>query len=234
MFNWREYTEDPNDAEVAAKYNEFLLSIKKYELIRRDDFILNLFKGKSVMDIGPCEHTEEYMANENWFFRKILNVSDHVVGVDINKKLVDHAQTLGLDIRYADATSEEDFKEKFDVVHAGDVIEHVSDAGGLLKFMKRHLKEDGKLVLSTPNPFYWKYFKKALKQGNCVPNFEHTSWVTPTCMNELAVREDLILKNICYPIKPSSGRRYLMNSNWGRKKIEIFSGEYIYILNLKD
>ena len=61
------------------------------------------------------------------------------------------------DIIYGDA---ENFSlgKKFDVVFAGELIEHLSNPGLFLRCAKRHLRENGKLVLTTPNarhPLHW-------------------------------------------------------------------------------
>lgn len=232
MFNWRELTEDPNDRVVSQKMREFLLSIREFEIIHRDDYILNKCSGKSVLDIGPCEHTETYMKSPNWFFGKLKKRARKVVGVDVNQKLVKVAQGLGHDIRFADATGDTDFAEKFEVIHGGDVIEHVTNIGGLLRFMKRHLAPGGELIISTPNPFFKGHFFSVFWGGTLAPNFEHTCWISPSCMNELAYREGMILKKIVYPVKPSSGRKWMVRLPFLNRWMESFSGEYIFILTV--
>jgi SAM-dependent methyltransferase len=232
MFNWRQYTLDPNNPAVAQKFVDFLLSIRRFSVEHRDDLILRRCQGKSVLDIGPCEHTIEYMRNPDWFFGKLKKVTSKIVGVDVNESLVKAGQSLGYDIRFVDATSTTDFQEQFDVVHGGDVIEHVTDLGGLLRFMKRHLKPNGEIFISTPNPFFKNHFLNVLRNGTLAPNFEHTCWITPSCMNELAFREGLIFKEICYPVKPSSGRRWMVKFPFFRKWMESFSSEYIFVLSL--
>jgi 2-polyprenyl-3-methyl-5-hydroxy-6-metoxy-1,4-benzoquinol methylase len=231
MFNWREYTEDPNNAQVAQKFRSHLLSIREFKIIDSDDYLLDECKGKAVLDIGPCEHTEDYINHKNWFFRKVTKVAERVVGVDINQKLCKYAQELGFDMRHIDACSEEFLGEKFNLILAGDVIEHVSNIGGLLRFIKRHLAIDGKVIITTPNPFSYRHFFNVLKKGTSAPNLEHTCWITPTCMHELAMREGLNLKQITFPIKPSSGRKLVVNIfPKGRKFMEVLSGEYLFEL----
>ena len=231
MFNWRKHTEDPMDPQVAKNYRNHLLSIREFKIINRDDYLLDECKGKDVLDIGPCEHTEEYINHENWFFRKEAELAKHLVGVDINQKLCKYAQNLGFDIRHTDACSEEFLGQKFDLILACDVIEHVSNIGGLLRFIKNHLTNDGKAIVTTPNPFFYGYFFDVLKKGTSVPNFEHACWISPTCMNELAIREDLNLNQITFPIQPSSGRKLVVNVfPQGRKFMEVLSREYFFEL----
>lgn len=233
MFDWRQFTDDPNNAAVALKFREYLLSIREFTVMHRDRYIINKCTNKSVLDIGPCEHTEMYMKSPDWFFGQLKKVTRKVVGVDVNEKLTHVAQKLGHDIRFVDATSNIDLGEKFDVVHGGDVIEHVTNLGGLLSFMKRHITQDGEIIISTPNPFFKSHFFSVFRKGTLVPNFEHTCWITPSCINELAFRQGLVLKKICYPVKPSSGRKWMVRFPFLRTWMETFSGEYIFILAMK-
>lgn len=229
MFDWRKYTEDPNNFQVTQEYRNYLLSIRKFILNDRDNYLLNECNGKAVLDIGSCEHTEEYINQENWFHRKLANKAKRVVGIDINKKLCDYAKNLGFDIRYMDACSEESLGIKFNIILAGDVIEHVSNIAGLLRFIKRHLAYDGKVLITTPNPFYYRHFKSVLKKGTFVANFEHTCWITPTCMNELAIREGLNLKQIIFSIKKLPFIiNIFLNKN---KQMEVLSEEYLFELS---
>jgi SAM-dependent methyltransferase len=45
----------------------------------------------------------------------------------------------------------------FDYVVCADVIEHVRNRTQLLRSARRHLKEDGRLIISTPNIALWFY-----------------------------------------------------------------------------
>jgi 2-polyprenyl-3-methyl-5-hydroxy-6-metoxy-1,4-benzoquinol methylase len=45
----------------------------------------------------------------------------------------------------------------FDYVVCADVIEHIMNRGQLLRSARRYLKEDGRLIISTPNIALWFY-----------------------------------------------------------------------------
>jgi len=57
---------------------------------------------------------------------------------------------------------------KFEVVVAGDVLEHVSNQGLFLDNIAHHLEPDGELILTTPNA---KWLTVLFK-----PNATHTLW----------------------------------------------------------
>ena len=44
--------------------------------------------------------------------------------------------------------------QKFDTIVALAVVEHVADPGNLIKKLAGHLSDDGRLILTTPSPFF--------------------------------------------------------------------------------
>ncbi len=62
------------------------------------------------------------------------------------------AQQLGADIRPEFAKFNDTGTDLFDVVHCSEVLEHVEDPWEFLHLLASHLKPDGTLFLTTPNP----------------------------------------------------------------------------------
>jgi SAM-dependent methyltransferase len=116
---------------------------------------------------------------------------------------------MGFDFRHVDATSEVDLGERFDRIFIGDVIEHVNDPVALLNFAKRHLKRDGRILITTPNPFAPRFrLHRAQRHTRYVmANLEHTRWISISNMHELAWRAGLEMKALRWPLlrKPKSG-----------------------------
>jgi 2-polyprenyl-3-methyl-5-hydroxy-6-metoxy-1,4-benzoquinol methylase len=87
-------------------------------------------------------------------------------------------------------------------VFAGDVIEHVNDPVALLRFAKRHLRADGAILLTTPNPFAPRFRQHRARRGTryVMANLEHTRWVSISNMHELAWRAGLELSALRWPL----------------------------------
>lgn len=87
---------------------------------------------------------------------KTKTASD-LYGVDISEKAVMEAKKKKIKAIKKDLNNEKiPFKnEFFDVVIAGEIIEHVFDTDFLLEEIHRVLKNDGILILSTPNIASW-------------------------------------------------------------------------------
>jgi 2-polyprenyl-3-methyl-5-hydroxy-6-metoxy-1,4-benzoquinol methylase len=128
-----------------------------------------------------------------------------------------------------DACSEIFIGKNFDAIYCGDVIEHVNDPVKLLRFISRHLNDDGAAILSTPNPFYSGFNKlRALrKESFYTPNLSHISWITPANMLEICYRSGLFLETIYIP---EISRSISVQYNYA---LELAFHEYIFLIRAK-
>src|SRR5207247_1682017 len=69
-----------------------------------------------------------------------------------------------------------------------DLIEHLSNPGGFLECVKRHLREDGVLCLVTPNAFSLNSAFKTLLGMRVNINPEHTCWHDRNTLRQLLAR----------------------------------------------
>jgi 2-polyprenyl-3-methyl-5-hydroxy-6-metoxy-1,4-benzoquinol methylase len=74
-------------------------------------------------------------------------------GIDIDRKHVELAVAKGIDARFCDLNSDHlPFRdEQFDLVFAGEVIEHLVDTDGFLAEVARCTKPKGHVIITTPN-----------------------------------------------------------------------------------
>ena len=113
----------------------------------RADLIATLVGGPglSVLDLG-CRTgalTQHYAEGNN------------VVGVDVDRVALETAEErLGIDTVWADAESDLPFRDSsFDVVVAGELLEHLADPARAVANVRRVLKPGGRFVGSVPNAF---------------------------------------------------------------------------------
>lgn len=77
-------------------------------------------------------------------------------GVDYSKKEVKDARKMGLDVSIGDVEKGIDFRsESFDILFAGEFIEHLYNPDFFLAESNRVLKKNGFLILTTPNLCAW-------------------------------------------------------------------------------
>ncbi|MDO8529161.1 MAG: class I SAM-dependent methyltransferase [bacterium] len=114
--------------------------IKMVEIIGK----LNL-NGKNILDIG---------CHDGALLSMIKNRQNNFYGVDANEWAVSKAREKNIDTKqffFNDSESlpfEDNF---FDMIIAGEILEHIYDTDFFMKEIDRILKPSGKLLISTPN-----------------------------------------------------------------------------------
>ena len=209
MINWADTTDDPLNFSVRRDIEQFVRSISSVDNDSLAGYFCRECQGHEVLHIGCYEHADKYMHASGWKHRDMTAIAQRMVGLDINEAGVQSMRSQGFEAVCVDATSEIYIDDRFDRVIVGDVIEHVGYAQGLLSFAARHLKPGGKIIVSTPNPFFVGHVAKAWLIRPMVANFEHVSWISESNMLELARRANLELKAILYPVGHASRRALL-------------------------
>lgn len=103
--------------------------------------LCKMLPGK-ILDIGYSKGSfADYLSEIGW----------ECTGVDLNEHKHPKINIIQGDINEGFPLE----SEKFDVVTAGEVIEHVIDESVFLKECNRVLKKDGLLVITTPNLCFW-------------------------------------------------------------------------------
>ena len=124
------------------KYDAWRMDLKESRLDKVARLIFQEKSGK-MLDIG-CSGGE--------FGSKFLDLGWKVFGIDIARKQVEKARKRGLTVYRSDMEKKLPFKAGFfDLVFAGEVIEHVADTTKFLKEIFRVLRAKGVLILTTPN-----------------------------------------------------------------------------------
>lgn len=167
-------------------------------LFRKDE-IVKLCTGKTVLHLGFVQHShlyEKQISAEDWLHEKIHRVAKKVVGIDYLNDDVDRIkQIYGYECYFGDVTKLEDLDgqitDKFDVVVCGELIEHLDNPGLMLDGIKRFLREDSILIITTPNTWSGKWMKLIGKgvTEDIWMNEEHVSWYSFGTLKQLLERK---------------------------------------------
>jgi len=203
--------------EYNNKEIEYLKGIKfsngfKFELksqsdyFNRDNYLLYLSKGKTVMHLGFVDHfplIDEKINRGQWLHKKLMDNCNVCFGIDVNKKGVDYIQNkyeyphlYTLDIINDELPDEID-KEKIDYLLIPDVIEHIGNPVAFLKAIKQKFTNIDKAVLTTPNAFRLNNFMLALKNVECI-NTDHRFWFTPFTLSKIATDAGFEIEKITF------------------------------------
>ncbi len=198
---------------VKKKPDEYMLGSKRVPTTRDfsdepawDDykikFCVKYATEKDVLDIGCVHHNPENYRSRYWLHKALVKVGKSVEGLDLYDEGVRYLNNLGYNIHTADA-QDFDLGRTYDVIVAGDLIEHLNCVGDFLECCRRHLRPDGKLLISTPNPWYWRNVVKAALRGRVRPNAEHTLWMCPDTLRQIADRYSFRVRDVIF------GSRYM-------------------------
>jgi SAM-dependent methyltransferase len=136
--------------DIEARYREHHASVRDRHFVFAAPERTPLFRryvggpGRRVLDVG-CRAgalTRAYLEGNS------------VVGVDVDREALDEAAKLGIETVWADAQRRLPFgNETFDVVVAGEVLEHLAEPRAFVGEAFRVLRPGGTFVGSVPNAF---------------------------------------------------------------------------------
>ncbi len=148
---------------------------------------------REVMDLGCVDarpqrnSAGERIAKPNFLFKRVHEVNPNVLGVDIDQEGIEQLKAQGYQAVCADVETM-DLGRQFDTIIAGEIIEHLENCGRFLRNLRRHLKPDGVLIISTPNPFYVGQTWKIWRYGRPMVHEDHLNWQDPITLDALLRR----------------------------------------------
>ena len=190
-FQWS--GDDPNSKDNLVRLRSIIDASRHTAAFGAEGIIRSLAQNKDVLDVGCVEHGPAYWDQPHWRHKVLCESAKSCLGVDILTEGVNELRRRGYNVLLVDATSDHDLGHRFDLVMIGDVIEHVGRPEDLLRFARRHLNVNGKIVVTTPNPWYLGHTLTASWRGSVVPNTDHIGWYCPATIASLAGRVDLSL-----------------------------------------
>lgn len=164
--------------------------------VDRDAQIIERCRGRGVLHLGCVGFTDctvdEKVAKANDSLHQLLTEASDCLGVDLDRESVAQLRQRGVfrNVICGDVERLEDLPfrgEQFDVVVAGDIIEHLSNPGQMLDGIRPLLKADGFLIVSTPNamglPAYLRYAAGRFREG-----LQHVLCFNPSTLTQLLER----------------------------------------------
>jgi len=160
-------------------------------------FIESYFSSKTeaaVLDVGF--YGQGFGIDEpNWPHNIIRHHAQKCAGLDIVPEL-DELREEGMDY-FRMCAENFSLDEKFDVIYAGDLIEHLSNPGQFLDCCIKHIKPGGEIVGSTPNPYFLtSILQKLTYRLEPSVNHEHTCFINLPTFSELVSRHGLRIERL--------------------------------------
>lgn len=192
---WSDIADDPNDARALVWRARTLRAAWREPVPDRGEFIVGRCAGRRVLDIGCVAHDVERMKSPQWLHGRVAAAASSCLGVDVLPEGVAHMVEAGYEVIAHDLTMGPGplaGANPFDVIVAGELIEHVPSLDMLFTAARDLLATDGELIITTPNP--WAPHRVAAGQrGDCWENADHILFAFPSGIAELAERHGLVL-----------------------------------------
>ena len=224
MQRWYEYSKDPNAPELMKRRQADIARTRTGQLVNdRVAYLCQLVAGKSILDIGVVEHTREALESSGWLHGHLRRHAAQCLGVDVLEDEVRYLQTKGYNVIRADVTKAP-VAGKFDVIIAGEVLEHLDATGMFMKNCATMLNFGGRLAITVPNPWYANVMLKNLFGSSIfVDSADHVAWYDASTLYELSQREGLQLDRYT-GICSSSSRTFRARLFYGLRPVLVKVG----------
>lgn len=190
--------------------------MKKY-IKDRHDFIKELCIWKKVLHIGCIGNSYKSVdPYEPWIHKEICSVAKECVGVDLYKERIEEAERLSNSkIFYWDA-SNFDIWITFEVIVAGEIIEHLDDFKSFFATIKRHAQKDAIIILTTPNVFNFSSLIRILLTGKPIFDADHVVYFDEFTLWQMLKRHNFIVEKFIYntEIAPQRIRNMIIRGIW--------------------
>lgn len=189
--HWTALTSDPNSGEALALRRAAITSAKVTLGVDRVEYLVELTRGKAILDVGCVDHDfEGAEVRVSWLHRRLAAAARSTLGIDVRDADVAKMREQGYNVLVHDITGDPAALQEhgpFEVMVAGEVIEHLSSPGSLFTTAREVLSPGGQLVITTPNPFApWR--ARAGQLGIVWENVDHIAYFPPSGVVELADR----------------------------------------------
>lgn len=160
-------------------------------------WIMPYVAGRKVLDLGCVRHDLKETEKADWLHGHLKQQAKYLVGVDYLEEETAALRARGYNVLHANVETM-DLGDEFEVIVAGDLIEHLNNFGMFLDRVSAHLAPEGTFLLTTPNPINPMRFFQVLFLGRTLSNREHTCWFTPEVLGQLLRRYNLEIVQVAY------------------------------------
>jgi len=180
---------------------------EKFELVQRVEFIKKVSAGKKVLHLGCTNYpyTKDSIDNEMLLHLELKKIARDLYGFDFDQDGIEILQKAGVENLYrADLEKLEEvpLSETFDVIIAGEMIEHLSNPGLFLKGIQRFMNERTSLVITTINAYsalrFFLYGFRGKGGKNEPVHPDHVYYYSYKTLSLIVQRENLTVKEFYF------------------------------------
>ena len=181
--------------------------IEDFKLVQRLPFITEMCSGKKVLHLGCTNspYTEDSIKDNMLLHFALEKVAAELFGIDSDREAIDILKSHGTkniylaDLEDLDASG---LNETFDVIVAGEMIEHLNNPGLFLRGIRRFMNSETTLLITTINAycgmrFVW--YGLSGKRGLAEPvHPDHVAYYSHSTLKLLVERHQLNIETFLF------------------------------------
>ncbi len=195
--SWRDHGDHPNSAGALQYRHAQLKDAATVFKGTRISTVRRFARDKKVLDVGCVSHNFQVHSGGKgmWLHDHVVEAAAECVGLDYDEVGIKQMRDAGYDVVHADISGDLTpvlERGPFDVVIAGEIIEHLVAPQELLSMASKVLRPGGQLVITTPNPYSPRRTRTGA-MGTTWENVDHVMYAFPSGIAEMADRTGLVL-----------------------------------------
>lgn len=181
-----------------ARHEAKGIRVTQQESVRLGSYVSRMAKfadwcrGKTVLHLGCSSgrYIEDRLARGTFLHEVLKHQARELAGLDLDEHSLKKMSSMGYTNLYhgnAERLDDGGIKGTFEVIVAGDLLEHITRPGAMLDTAKPLLAPHGQFIISTNNAFGLHYqIKRWL--GRYSEHFEHVCFYSPETLVHLFER----------------------------------------------
>jgi len=193
-------------------------SLADFSLVQRAQYLREICRERDVLHLGCTNwpYREQSAADDRFIHFPLVEVGREVWGVDADQEGLNALAAQGVnnlvraDLEHLDAAP---IDRTFDVIVAGEVIEHLSNPGVFLEGVKRFMRADSVLVITTVNAYCgFRFLTYGLRGGhgaNEPVHPDHVAYYSYSTLGHLLSRARLAKRRFLFYDLGAEHRRFV-------------------------
>jgi len=161
-------------------------------IVDREEKILELCGNMSVLHLGCADYPYSIVQHKTGklLHERLNKITKRLSGIDLDQDGINYLTSLGYgnlikgDVEQLDKLK---IRETFDVVVAGELLEHLSNPGRFFESAPSVMNAESVLIITTPNSHSLKRFARALF-GRELIHPDHVAYFSPATLEHLCKR----------------------------------------------
>jgi 2-polyprenyl-3-methyl-5-hydroxy-6-metoxy-1,4-benzoquinol methylase len=200
----------------------------------RHDYIKEICNWKKVLHIWCIGNSyKSKLEYEPWLHKEICDSSKECIWVDLFKERIEEAEKLSWSKIFYWNAQDFDLWDKFDVIVAWEIIEHLDNFVSFFDTLKKHSNKDTIIVLTTPNVFNFSSLIRILFTWKPIFDPDHVVYFDEFTLWQMLKRHWFEVEKFIYNTEISPQRIRNIIIRWIWKLFPILNLNLMVICKLK-